>query len=70
MAIIQLIAAQLRLVGHLVGIDVDQLDHPVGIGAAGGGNQMYPRLARDRHRLGQDTGDSKVSTSVRPEKSR
>ena len=46
-----------RLAGHLVGIDVDQLDHPVGVGAAGGGDEVGDRLAADLHRRGQDVGD-------------
>ena len=52
----QLVAAQLGLVGHLVGIDVDQLDHPVGVGAAGRGDQVGNGLAGDVHRRGQHVG--------------
>ena len=52
----QLVAAQLGLVGHLVGIDVDELDHPVGVGAAGGGDQVGDGLAADVHRRGEDVG--------------
>ena len=53
----ELIAAHGRLAGDLVGIDVDQLDHPVGVGAAGGGDQVGDRLSADLHRRGQDVGD-------------
>ena len=42
-----------RLVGDLIGIDIDQLDHPVGIGAAGGGNQVHLRLSGEGDRVGQ-----------------
>ena len=53
----QLVAAHLRLARHLVGIDVDQLDHPVAVGAAGRRDQIRDRRAADPQRLGQRLGD-------------
>src|SRR5579862_3882677 len=41
----QLIAAQCRLEGHLVRVDIDQFHHPVGIRAARRCHQMRNRLA-------------------------
>ena len=37
--------AHLRVTGDLFRIDVDQLDHPVGVAAAGGGDEVGDRLA-------------------------
>jgi len=45
---------------YLVGIEVDELDDPVGIRAAGRSNQVGDRLAADFHRRGErvrDEGD-------------
>ncbi len=41
----------------LLGIDVDQLDDPVAVGAAGGGKQMRGDLSRDDDRFGERIGD-------------
>ena len=49
----ELVAAHLRLLRHLVRIDVDQLHDPVAVGAAGRGEQVDQRRAADAHRLGQ-----------------
>ncbi len=43
----ELVAAHLRLPGHLGRLDVDQLHHPVGVGAARGGDEVRDRLAAD-----------------------
>ena len=56
--------------GYFVGIDVDQLDHPIGIRAAGGGDQVGDRLAADLHRGGQDIGDEDQRHPGGPEASR
>jgi hypothetical protein len=55
----ELIAAHFRLPGYLVGIDVDQLHHPVGVRAAGRGDQIGDRLPADLHRRGQHVGDER-----------
>ena len=49
----ELVAAHLGLAGDFVGIDVDQLHDPVGVGAARGRHQMHDRRAADTHGLGQ-----------------
>ena len=43
----QLKAAEVRLAGDFVGIDVDELDDPIGIGAAGGSDDVCNGLAAD-----------------------
>ena len=53
----QLIAPHLRRRRHLVGIDVDQLHHPVAVTAAGGGLQVDLRRAGDAQRRGQRFAD-------------
>ena len=53
----QLISTQARLAGDFVGVDIDQLDHPVGVRAAGRGNQVGDRLSADLHRRGQRIRD-------------
>jgi hypothetical protein len=45
-----------RVLGDLVGIDVDELDDPVGIGAAGGGEEMRDGLTADLDRMGERVG--------------
>ena len=47
----ELIAAELGLLRILVGIDVDQLDHPVAVGAAGRGDEVDERRAGEAERL-------------------
>ncbi len=49
----KLIAAHLGVARDLIGIDVDQLDHPVAVGPGRRGGEMDDRLPRDRHRLRQ-----------------
>ncbi len=61
----QLISAHLRLAGNFVRVNVDQLHHPIGIRAAGGGVQIGDGRAADPHRRGQHTGAEYVNTSVR-----
>src|SRR3954452_15309257 len=45
-----LITAHLRLPGDFVGVDVDELDHPVGVGSAGGGDEVGDGLPADLYR--------------------
>ena len=49
----QLISAHLRLAGNFVREDVDQLHHPIGIRAAGGGEEIGNRRAADPNRRGE-----------------
>ena len=53
----ELVAAQLGLAGDLVGVDVDQLHHPVRVGSARRGHQIRHRLAGDLQRRVQRLGD-------------
>src|SRR5438552_1327841 len=48
----ELITSQLRLARDVVWIDVDQLDHPVGVGAARGGDEVHNRSSADAQRFG------------------
>ncbi len=62
----QLITAHRRIGWHLIRVDVDQLDHPVTVGTAGGGEQVDDGRATDMQRRGQwraDIGDY-VGTSI------
>ena len=43
----ELVAAHFGLAGDLVGIEVDELDDPVGIGTGGGGDQVGDGFAAD-----------------------
>ena len=52
----ELIAAEVWVLGYFVGIDVDELHDPVGIGAAGGGDEIRDGLSADVHRLGRAIG--------------
>ena len=52
----ELIAAHPGLARHLVGMDVDHLDHPVGVAAARGGHEVRDRLAADLDGRGQHLG--------------
>ena len=45
----ELVAAHARLVGVLVGVDVDELDDPVAVGPRGRGEEAREDLARDGH---------------------
>jgi len=49
-------AAEVWILSDLVGIDVDELDDPVGIGAAGGCDEMRDGLAADLDRMGKRIG--------------
>ncbi len=60
----QLVAAHLGRRGDLLGIHVDQLDHPVAVAATGGCLQVHPRRAGDAQRFGQRFGDE--GQHVRP----
>src|SRR2546425_1612006 len=53
----QLVAAERRLAGYFIGIDVNQLDHPVGVRAAGGGEQIGDRLPAYLYSRAQDVGN-------------
>src|SRR3989442_14323919 len=53
----QLVAAEGRLAGYFIGIDVDQLDHPVGVRAAGGGEQIGDWLPAYLYGRAQDVGN-------------
>src|SRR6266404_5980104 len=53
----QLIATHVRLTRYLVGIKIDHLDHPVGVRAASGSNQIDDWLAADLYRRRQHIGD-------------
>jgi len=44
------------MVSHLVRVHVDELDYPVGVGAAGGCNQIRDRLSTDVNRSGENIG--------------
>nr|GEU28205.1 hypothetical protein [Tanacetum cinerariifolium] len=67
----QLVAAHLGLRRHLVGVHVDQLDHPVGVGAGGGREQVHHGRAGDAQRrlqrsghVGQHVGAVRVAALV------
>ena len=49
----QLVAAHGGLAGDFVGIDVNQLDDPIGVAAAGRGDEVGDGLAADLHGFGQ-----------------
>src|SRR5579862_584476 len=49
----KLIAAEFGMVGNLVGINIDEFDDPVGVGAAGGGDEVGDWLALDVKGLGE-----------------
>src|ERR1700689_4871122 len=53
----ELIATQIWLSSHFAGVDVDQLDYPVGISTAGGGHQVGDGLTTDFDRRSQRVGD-------------
>ena len=53
----QLITSQGRLGGYLVGVDVDQLDHPIRVRAARRGYQVGNRLPANLHWPAQRIGD-------------
>jgi len=47
----QFVAAHVGLAGDFVGIDVNEFDDPVGIGAGGGGDQIGDGLTADFERV-------------------
>ena len=50
----EFVAAEVGLAGNFVGVDVDEFDDPIGIGAAGGSDEVGDGLAADFHRSGED----------------
>jgi len=52
----ELIAAEFGLAGNFVGVDVDEFDDPVGVGAAGGSDEVGDRLAADFDRSLENVG--------------
>ena len=53
----ELVATHGRLARDFVGIDINQLDHPIGVRATGGGKQIGHRLPADFHWRAQDVGN-------------
>jgi len=53
----ELVATHGWLARDLVGIDVNQLDHPIGVRASGGGEQIGDGLPADFHWRAQDLGN-------------
>src|SRR5260370_34107049 len=53
----ELITAHFLLSAYFVGVEVDELDDPIGVRAAGGGDQVGDRLSADFHRRGQRVRD-------------
>jgi len=52
----ELVAPHLWLAGYFVGVDVDDFDDPVGVGSAGGGDEIGDGLAADLYRSGEGVG--------------
>ena len=52
----ELKAAEVRVLSYLVGVDVDELDDPIGVGAGGGSNEIRYGLSADLDRMGKRVG--------------
>src|SRR5437667_11093976 len=60
----QLIAAHFLVPGDFIGINVNELDHPIRIGAASRGNEIRNRWAADLYWFGQNIGSEGEDVSA------
>src|SRR5205823_14720850 len=59
----QLVSAHWLISGHLVGININYFDHPVGIRSARRGHKIHKWLATDLHRRCEHIGSKRQDIS-------